>query len=96
MYLGTLHIYTKFWPDQISNMAVRPGGHLGKATKSKVLLLLNLFLDYLHIFIICTSIKDTWHNTPVLILPTFQGHRGQSLKQITKFAYFVIISPGKF
>jgi hypothetical protein len=24
MYLGTLYIYTKFWPDRISNMAVGP------------------------------------------------------------------------
>jgi hypothetical protein len=32
MYLGILYIYTKFRPDQISNMAVRPGGHLGKST----------------------------------------------------------------
>jgi hypothetical protein len=34
MYLGTLYISTKFRPDRISNMAVRPGGHLGKSTKS--------------------------------------------------------------
>jgi hypothetical protein len=30
MYLGTLYIYTKFQPDQISNMAVRPCGQLVK------------------------------------------------------------------
>jgi hypothetical protein len=27
-----LYIYTKFRPDRISNMPVRPGGHLGKST----------------------------------------------------------------
>jgi hypothetical protein len=34
MYLGTLYIFTKFRPDRISNMAVKPGGHLGKSTSS--------------------------------------------------------------
>jgi hypothetical protein len=46
MYLGTIYIDTKFRPDQTSNMAVSPGGHLGK---SKVQFLLNFWQDHVQI-----------------------------------------------
>jgi hypothetical protein len=40
-----------------------------------------LWLDHLQIFIIGISNKDTWHNTRVFDLSTFEGHRGQSSKR---------------
>jgi hypothetical protein len=73
--------------------AVRPGGHLGKSTKSYYSWtngwIISKFLSYVHLIRIHDIIPR------FLIWPTFQGHRGQSSKQIMKLTYFVTIWPGK-
>jgi hypothetical protein len=90
MYLGTLYIYTKFRPDRISNMAVWPGGHLGKSTKSYYPWtngwIISKFLSYVGLI----RIHDVLPR--FFILPTFQGHSGQSSKQnyeVDVFCYYL-------
>jgi hypothetical protein len=81
MYLGTLYIYTKFRPDRISNMAVRPGNHLEKSTKT--------CYSWTNGWIISKFVssnnnnKDTWRNNPFFLFDLlFKATEVSSSKQI--------------
>jgi hypothetical protein len=74
MYLGTLYIYTKFWPDRIFNMGVRPSWKINYRVSPITLELMagsspNVRLIRIHDIV-----------PRFFILPTFQGHQGQSSK----------------
>jgi hypothetical protein len=86
--MGTLN--TKFRPDRISNMAVRPGGHIGKSTKSYYSWTNGWIIS--KFFIIGMSNKDTWHNTTVFYLTYFsrsQRSKFETNYEVDIFCYYL-------
>jgi hypothetical protein len=96
VWICILYIYTKFWPDRISNMAMRPGGHLGKSTKSYYSWTNGWIISK---FLSSTSNKDTWHNTPVFYLTYFSRSQRSKFKtnyEVEVFCYYLTCAPSTF
>jgi hypothetical protein len=85
MYLGTLYIYTKFRLDQISNMAVRPGGHFGKSIKSYYSWTNGWIISKFLSLVLLISIHDI---IPRFLFDLFKVTEVKVRNKITKLTYF--------
>jgi hypothetical protein len=85
MYLGSLYIYTKFWPDRISNMVARPAAILEMQQSFISLELMpGSSPNFYHRYI------NYWYMTLLhfFIWRTFEGHRGL-VDQVNLFCYYL-------